>query len=48
MYRMQKKLTAKPTEGESTPQHKRKVLYEHRPSEAGFPAKGLLVIKKIH
>ena len=36
----------KSTEGESTLQHKRKVSYEHRPSEVGFPANGPLVIKK--
>jgi hypothetical protein len=34
LYRLKEKCTAKPTEGESTPQYKTKVLYEHRPSEA--------------
>jgi hypothetical protein len=33
-------------EGESTPQYKKKMLYEHRPSEAWFPSCGILMIKE--
>jgi hypothetical protein len=36
----------KPTEGESTPQYKKKIFYEHRPVEAYFPNYGLLKISE--
>jgi hypothetical protein len=34
----------KPTEGESTPQYKKKMFYEHRPAESYFPNYDLLKI----
>jgi hypothetical protein len=41
------KCTVKPTEGDSTPQHKKKLytLYEARPYEKWLPSYGLLTIK---
>jgi hypothetical protein len=42
-----KKCTAKPTEGESIPQDKKKMFHEHRPAEAWFLSYGLLTIKEI-
>ena len=43
---MNEKCTVRPTEGESTPQYKKKIFYEHRPAEAYFPSYGLLKIKE--
>jgi len=43
---MNEKCTVKPTEGNSTPQYKNKLLYEHRPAEEHIPNYGLLKIKK--
>jgi hypothetical protein len=42
-----KKCTAKPTEGESIPKYKKKILYEHRPSAARFSSFSLLMIKDV-
>jgi hypothetical protein len=36
----------KPTEGEFTPQYKRKMFYEHRSAEEHFPNYGLLKIRE--
>jgi hypothetical protein len=36
----------KTTEGESIPQYKKELFYEHRPAEAHFPNYGLLKIKE--
>jgi hypothetical protein len=46
LYRMDEKCTAKPTECESTPQYKGKIVYERSPSEAWFPCYALLNIKE--
>jgi hypothetical protein len=43
---MNEKSTAKPKEGESTPQYERKLFQEYMPSEALFMTYGLLTINE--
>jgi len=43
---MKENCMGKPAEGESIPQYKKKMLYEHRPAEAYFLNYGLLKIRE--
>ena len=43
---MSEECMAKPTEGESTPQYKKVIFYEHRPSEVWLLGYGLQRIKE--
>ena len=46
VYMVNEKSMAIPTESESTPQYKTKVLHKHKPSEAWFPSFISLTIKE--
>jgi hypothetical protein len=48
VYRVKEKCTAKPAEGESTPQHKKKISHEHGFSEVWFLSYDLLNIEENH
>lgn len=43
---MNEKFAVKPVEGDSTPQYKNKMFYEHRPAAEYFPNYGLLNFKQ--
>jgi hypothetical protein len=46
IIRSERKMYGQPGEGESTPQYKKRILNEHRPSNAWFPSYRPLLVKE--